>query len=90
MTAKNPKAGRGPCPTCGESVLYRKSPVSHKLHFTCDNCDSSGFADPGGLAHKRWSASIKPETAPEQQPSPAPAPSPAPRRPAQALDLGQL
>ena len=79
MSAKNPKAGRGPCPVCGSKVMFRAS-SSGKLTFTCDECDFSGYADPGGQAHEKLSASI---TQPAPAPSPAPEPQPTPPRRAQ-------
>ena len=68
MAAKNPKAGRGSCPTCSASVVFRRSPATGKLAFSCDECDSSGYADKGSAADAKWSATIA---------SPAPAPGPA-------------
>jgi len=77
MSAKNPKAGRGPCPVCGSTVMFRASP-SGKLTFNCDDCDFSGYADPGGVAHGKLTASIKqPAPAPSPEPAPAPAQKPA-------------
>lgn len=69
---RNPKAGRGPCPCCGEPLFFRTT-ASQKLSYACESCDSSGFAEPGGKAHRRWADSI---TEPADNP-PAPAPAPA-------------
>lgn len=79
MSRKNPKAGEGPCPHCSRPVFFRSS-ASGKLSYACDGCDSSGYADPGGQAHREWTASItKPA---EQPPAPAPAATPAAPPPA--------
>jgi len=90
MSRKNPKAGEGPCPVCARTVFFRASP-SGKLTYACDGCDTSGFADPGGEGHKKWSASIT-KTTPEPAPAPGPAatPAPAPRKPASAFNLANL
>jgi hypothetical protein len=58
MAAKNPKAGRGPCPSCGASIAFRRSLQSGKLTFTCDECDCAGYADQGGAADRKWSATL--------------------------------
>lgn len=91
MSAKNPKAGRGPCPNCGESVLFRKSPASGRLTYACDHCDHSAYAEPGGAAHAKWSAAlvhVEPEL--DVKPEPAPAP-PAPVKKGRSIfELGQL
>lgn len=68
MAAKNPKAGRGKCPTCGHAVVFRRSTSTGKLTYTCDECDSNGFADKGGKAEAQWSASIAPAAAEEEAP----------------------
>lgn len=75
MATKNPKAGRGKCPSCAEPVLFRRSAVSGKLTYTCDECDSAGYADQGGKADAKWSASI---ASPVQAPA-APAATPLPK-----------
>jgi hypothetical protein len=60
-------------------VLFRKSPASGRLTFSCDECDSTGYADPGGIAFAKWSASLKAD--PSAIPTPAPSPpAPTPRR----------
>ena len=97
MSAKNPKAGRGPCPNCAELVLFRKSPASGRLTYSCDHCDHSAFADPGGKAHAKWAGALTdttPEPAPKADDKPASTvkPEPAPvKRPARSVfDLGAL
>jgi len=99
---KNPKAGRGPCPNCSTPVLFRSSPSSGRISFTCDECDSAGYADPDSAAAKKWRASfVSSESAPSSTSSsePTPASSPAPsapapraaaRAPAPAFGLEQL
>jgi len=78
---KNPKAGRGPCPCCKQPVLFRLSPATSRLSYTCDHCDHSAYADAGGLAQRTWLASIPKD--PAETPSPAPAANdPAPPKPA--------
>lgn len=91
MAKAAPKAGRGPCPHCSETVTFRTS-AGGMLKFKCDACDSAGFAEEGGTTYKKWSASIT-------KPEPAPAPPSAPeakhndkpaRAPREAFDLSQL
>ncbi len=91
MAKAAPKAGRGPCPQCGEPVTFRTS-AGGMLKYKCDACDSAGYAEQGGTAYAKWQASI---TKPE--PAPAPIAAPAPEKtaePAQkrrgAFDLSQL
>jgi len=65
-------------------VLFRQSPTSGRLTFSCDACDLAGYADPGGAAHKKFSAAMKPEPgAPVPPPpgDPAPTPPAPPPRP---------
>jgi len=75
--------------------VFFRTTTSGKLTYACDGCDTSGFADPGGEGHKKWTGSItKPIPAPQPAP-PAPAPNapapPAPPKPKRsAFDLGQL
>ena len=77
---KNPRAGRGPCPLgCGHPVSFRKGD-SGRLAYTCDGCDASGYADPGGRAHRKWAAAMVPDDdgTPAATPAaPAAAPKPA-------------
>ena len=88
MARRNPKAGRGPCPHCGEAVFFR-STASQKLTFDCEACDSSGFAEPGGKCFKAWASRMTPM---DGKATPGPAPSPAPAAPAarSVFSLGQL
>lgn len=51
------KVGRGPCPDCGEAVMFRKSSGGMLCH-KCENCDSSGYASPGGDAYAKRMKSI--------------------------------
>lgn len=76
--ATSEKVGRGTCPQigCGEPVVYRKS-AGGMLTYKCDNCDSSGYAEPGGEAYKARMATIKNAPVLDQkttEPTPTPAP----------------
>lgn len=84
VRATSEKVGRGACPCCGESVMYRQT-SGGKLSFACDACDLSGYMPAGSEAERKALATIKtpipkpaPEPAPKGQPQPAPEPSPAP------------
>lgn len=82
------KVGRGACPCCGELVTFRRSKGGLLTH-RCDNCDSTGYAEPGGIAHKARMATIKAE-APESAPStPTPTPTP-PKAEKRGFALGSL
>jgi hypothetical protein len=48
----SPKAGVGPCPECGVSIIFRRS-AGGMLTHSCGYCDSSGFAAHGGDAYKK-------------------------------------
>lgn len=85
MSAKNPKAGRGPCPTCGETVLFRKSSVG-RLTYSCDHCDTSGYSEPNGKGHRKWEAGLAP-IADDTPPEPG---KPAPAAKSSGLNLGAL
>ena len=90
MSRKNPKAGEGPCPSCSRPVFFRSS-ASGKLQYSCDGCDSSGYADPGGQAHAKWSASItKPADPPTGDPAPQPAATKPRPKPAPASSVFEL
>lgn len=83
------KVGRGTCPQagCGAAVTYRKS-TGGLLTHRCDQCDSTGFAEPGGEAYKLRMATIKRDARPDPEPAPAP---PAGKRGASSVfDLGAL
>ena len=70
---KNPKAGRGPCPGCGEPVLFRLSPATQRLSYSCDQCDHSAYADPGGARHAAWSKAMtkaEPDEPAKSEPKP--------------------
>lgn len=90
MSAKAEKVGRGPCPQCGgrtgEQVTFRRS-AGGLLKYDCDNCDSHGYAEPGGEAFKAWSASM---TQRADAPAAAPAPAPAAPRASGGFNLSQL
>lgn len=82
--AQSEKVGRGECPSCASPVMYRKS-MSGLLSHKCDECDSTGFADPGGAAYKKRIASIKgieqdPEPTNPKESDPPPATPPAKRK----------
>lgn len=53
------KVGRGICPeqSCGEPVMYRRSKGGMLTH-KCESCDSSGYAEPGGIAYAARMATI--------------------------------
>lgn len=80
MSRKNPKAGMGPCPNrhCNASVFFRQSPTG-KLAYTCDHCDSSGYADQNGEAHKKWLSSVTKPADPAPEPTPGTKPDPTPQ-----------
>lgn len=87
--ATSEKVGRGLCPCCDEPVTYRRSKGGLLTH-RCDNCDSTGYAEPGGLAHKARMATIKAEAPAAPEPTPAPAPTPTPKPARKAFSLDQL
>lgn len=75
------KVGRGPCPSCGEPVAFRKSSGGMLTH-KCDACDSSGYAEPNGEAFKKRMASLTSRSEPDAVPAqPKPAATPAPKAP---------
>lgn len=79
--ATSEKVGRGVCPdfSCGEPVVYRKS-AGGMLTHRCENCDSTGYCEPGGLAYASRMATIKGATpAPAKITEPEPKPLPAKR-----------
>jgi hypothetical protein len=85
------KEGRGPCPNCGEPVTFKRS-GGGKLTFTCDadECDSSGYAEPGSGMEKKWLASITKKASAAPEPEPGPAPAPAKPAKAAAFSIGSL
>lgn len=95
MAAKSAtRVGRGPCPHCGTELWFKRS-SGGKLTFTCDaeDCDSSGYAEPGSGREKAWLASItKPAKATSRTAAPAEPAKPAPAaKPARsAFDLASL
>ena len=79
------KVGRGICPNfhCAEPVMYRKSSGGMLTH-KCENCDSSGYAAPGGDAYASRMKTIKGA-------APAPAAPPPPKKIINsAFSLGDL
>lgn len=78
--ATSEKVGRGPCPDCGETLMFRRSSGGMLCH-KCDNCDSSGYCSPGGDAYKRRMASIAKPATPDPDPQPDTSPAPAPKAP---------
>lgn len=66
------RLGRGPCPHCGEPVIFKRTKGRY-VRYSCDACQSYGYAEEGGQACREWSASIKAD----QAPAPAPAAPPA-------------
>lgn len=64
------KVGRGPCPECGEAVVFRKSAGGMLCH-KCENCDSSGYAEQGGIAYQKRMKSIS-STYPKKSEEPMP------------------
>lgn len=86
------KVGRGLCPCCGEVVTYRKSKGGLLTH-RCDNCDSTGYAEPGGIAFKGRMATIKTDAAaptgsPDEPTAKKTAPPPKPAK--AGFSLGSL
>lgn len=79
------KVGRGACPCCGETVTYRTSKGGLLTH-RCDNCDSNGYAEPGGIAYRQRMATIKADT----DPAPKDAPPPQPKPVKAGFSLGSL
>ena len=80
------KVGRGICPQigCGESLVYRKS-AGGMLTHRCENCDSTGYAEPGGGAYLARMATIQGAPVPDQKTTdPTPEP-PAAKRAAFSL-----
>lgn len=80
------KVGRGACPCCGTAVTYRRSAGGFLTH-KCDECDSTGYAEPGGKAYAARMATIKGEAAP------APAPKgeePTPPKTKKTFSLGDI
>lgn len=82
--ATSEKVGRGLCPQigCGEPVVYRKS-AGGMLTYKCENCDSSGYAEPGGDAYKARMTSIIDSAKPRAtfvDPANPPAPTPTPAK----------
>jgi predicted RNA-binding Zn-ribbon protein involved in translation (DUF1610 family) len=71
------KVGRGPCPECGETITFRRS-AGGLLAHKCDNCDSTGFCEPGGRTHAKRMAALTEH----QDPATAPAATPTPSTPA--------
>lgn len=72
------RAGPGPCPQCGKSVVFKVS-AGGFLRYQCDHCITSGYAEPGGPGYAKWSAGIE-RQAPAATTAPA-APAPAPAKP---------
>lgn len=84
------KLGKGPCPHCGEAVMFKRS-SGGKLTFNCDDCDSSGYTEPGGVTYKKWSATITARASDAPAPAPAPSdPPPAAKRKAEPFSLAGL
>jgi len=92
MAKAAPKAGKGPCPNCGASIWFRTS-AGGNLCYRCQDCDASGYAEPGGKAHTRWVQSFTERAGAADEPPPKPAaddpPKPQPR-PASVFSLGAL
>lgn len=104
--ATSEKVGRGPCPSCGEPVMFRRSSGGMLCH-KCEMCDSSGFAAPGGDAYKaRIKSLTHPAPGSTSEPAAAPAkakpvatvttdpapiaPAPSRKTPNSVFDLGDL
>jgi hypothetical protein len=86
------KVGRGACPCCGEPVTYRTSKGGLLTH-RCDNCDSNGYAEPGGIAYKARMSTIKADTGTGSQDEPEPKKTTTPPPPAAkkaGFSLGSL
>jgi hypothetical protein len=68
------KAGEGPCPVCGERIVWRES-ESGALSCFCQDCDFQGYAKDGTEAKRRILAAHglkKPEAAPAPEPKASP------------------
>jgi ssDNA-binding Zn-finger/Zn-ribbon topoisomerase 1 len=96
--ATSEKVGRGPCPDCGTSLIFRRSSGGMLCH-KCDECDSSGYATPGGIAYKKRMASITHPAAPDTpappaavtpKASPKTPDTPMPKAPASVFNLADL
>lgn len=86
------RVGRGPCPHCGELVTFKRS-SGKLLNFKCDACCSTGYCEPGGACHGKWSKTIKPfaaDPAPSPGPAPESTPTPAPAKKASVFSLEDL
>ena len=75
--ASSEKVGRGLCPSCGAPVTYRKSSGGMLTH-KCDNCDSSGYCEPGGDAYKKRMATIAGKTDEDHEKPKVDTPEPEP------------
>jgi predicted RNA-binding Zn-ribbon protein involved in translation (DUF1610 family) len=55
MAAIKENLGKIPCPACGDLVAVYRSATS-KLSYTCQHadCESTGYANPGTGAAKKW------------------------------------
>lgn len=82
------KVGRGTCPQCHEPVTF-KSSAGGLLRYTCDCCDTSGYAQPNGTGFKAWSKTIK-HALDEGKTTTAATTPPKPAADRQAFNLSQL
>jgi hypothetical protein len=76
------------CPHCGEAITYRKS-SGGMLKYKCDECQSSGYAEPGGKAFAAMHSSIrfdKPPEPPEPEPKAAEPPPTKAAEPAKKIN----
>lgn len=71
--------GHGPCPVraCNGTAFFKRS-AGGQVRYSCTYCDSSGYADEGGIAASDWAKGATPRPAPAAEPAPPAAPAPAP------------
>ena len=65
------KVGHGPCPQkhCTAEAFFTRS-AGGKLKYACTRCDSSGYCDQGGTAHRAQMSGITPHNPPTPAPEP--------------------
>jgi hypothetical protein len=64
------KVGHGECPrkACGKPAYFSRS-AGGKLKYECRYCDSSGYAEPGGIGERADLESVARNNAPEPEKS---------------------
>lgn len=90
VRATSKKVGRGPCPSCGNVCTFRESSGGFLTH-KCDACDSTGYAEQGGKAHKQRMATMVLEvTETPPQPSDPTPPTPLAKPTKKAFSLEDI